>query len=280
MKVEEAVSVDELRGQIIGEGDTLAHGRHQASGELHPVRREPPKVRIVATVASRDVRVGGELQVRVREHIDRRQTESKFWALPRDLGEPAKDVDPAIPPRRSAGRPDREVDTAAGIGQLFRELHAGLAGSDDEDRALGQHRLVSVVVRMELGDSRCDARSRRRDQRDVVAARGDDDPPRGDVAAIRPRSEWAILLRRESLDRGPERDRRVDDIRVAGDAFDDRIAAHEAVRVGAVVGPTRERGNPVWRDERERVPAVLPTSAEPVAPLEHEVLLAGGAQHP
>ena len=76
--------------------------------------------------------------------------------------------------------------------------------------------------------------------RDVVAARGDDDSPRGDVATNRAGSEAAILLRREPLDPGPERDRRVDDIRITDDALDYRVAAHEAIRVVAVVGPARE----------------------------------------
>ena len=99
--------------------------------------------------------------------------------------------------------------------------------------------------------------------------------PGGHVAAAGPGEEAPAVQRRQpprtsvaSATGAPH------DLRVAGDPVRDLVAAHEAVRVRAVVGPAGEGGGPVRGHERELVPAVPPASAQAIAALDDQVLAA------
>jgi hypothetical protein len=84
--------------------------------------------------------------------------------------------------------------------------------------------------------------------------------------------EASAADRLERRDLRAERDGRLHDIGVAGDAAGNLLASHEAVRIRSIVGPAREGRRPVRGDESELVPAILPSAAETAATLDHDVL--------
>jgi hypothetical protein len=84
----------------------------------------------------------------------------------------------------------------------------------------------------------------------------------------------------ETLDRRPGMNRRLDDLRVAGDPGCNLVAWHEAISIVAVVWETRQCGGPVRADESEGIPAVLPAAAKATSTLENDVFSPGLAQVP
>ena len=87
-------------------------------------------------------------------------------------------------------------------------------------------------------------------------------------------AESAGIVRCKALYGRAESHRCADDVRIACNPRRDLVAAHEPIRIGAVVRPTWKLGRPVRGDQGELVPPVLPGAAECVTALDDLVLAA------
>jgi|SRR5215471_8303666 len=90
--------------------------------------------------------------------------------------------------------------------------------------------------------------------------------------------ESSVTGWRQTLNCRSERYRSAHDLSIAGDSCYDLGAAHEPVRICAVVCPSRKRRGPIRGDKSELFPAVLPCSAKAVTALDHQVLAARFSQ--
>ena len=143
---------------------------------------------------------------------------------------------------------------------------------------------MPVAGRLQLGDRRVDGSRPRRHDRGVVAAGGDDDRIRrpGHLAfrVGRGEDEATAVPFGERGDPGVLAYRRAECRRVAGEPLDNLVAGHEAVRVGAAVGVTREPAVPVGGDECEVVPPGVGPLVRDGLRLEYHVVDAGLGQVP
>ena len=120
--LEEAVGPLEASGQVAGEGDQLAVGAGQVTGEGHPIGRVPAQVGVMPTAATRQRGHRIEAAAGVGELVGGRQRHAVPGAVADQLDDPAEDVAAAVAPRDSARRSDRDVDAPAGLEELLRQL--------------------------------------------------------------------------------------------------------------------------------------------------------------
>jgi hypothetical protein len=198
-----------------------------------------------------------------------------------ELADPPEPVAVAVAASGAAAVSNRQRYRATGLVELFGQLDAGLARTDDEDAARRQGVGAAVMVRVDLRDPGAEPGGRR-DPRHVERARRGHDVPCPDGSPRRFDGEPAILgrVQGDPTDVGIELHRRLDDGGVTGGSTGDLVPGHEPVRFGSVVGVVGQVGQEVRRDELEGIPAVLPAASERSATLQHDVLAPGSTQEP
>ena len=268
---EEPVSSCQRDVEVGAQMDAGAVDALQPSEERSPVATDPPQVRLVAAAVARQLGCGAQASAGVRQLVRRRQRDADAFAILGHTPEPVEDVTAAITARYPAGRTDAQEDLSTCTQQLLGELDPGLARTHEQHATGRQFALMRVVVCVEAQDPGRQGRRHGRDSRCVETAGGDDDRLSADPSLGGLDHEPAIDGS-ESLDTRVEHDRGPDGSGVAGHAGDDLVAGHEGITVVAVIGVSGERGRPVGPDQPERVPAVLPASAECRASFEQHVL--------
>jgi hypothetical protein len=159
--LEESVGALEVDVQVRREGHQLAVGPGQVTGERHALGRVLAQVGVMASAVSGHRRHRVETTARVGKLVGRRQAHSVPPLVTDEVDEPAEDVAPAVPPGDPARRSNRDVDAATRLVELLGQLQPGLAGADHQHRPLVQRGLVSVLVRVKLGDPAGDVRRHR-----------------------------------------------------------------------------------------------------------------------
>jgi hypothetical protein len=96
---------------------------------------------------SGEVRIAGKAEPGVRERVDGRELPAGC-----QLDEPSEDVPPPIAAGHTSAAADGQDQSPAGLLELLRELDAGLARPDDENRAWRQCCLVAIAVGVNLDD--------------------------------------------------------------------------------------------------------------------------------
>src|SRR6516164_1650276 len=125
---------------------------------------------------------------------------------------------------------------------------------------------------MDLRDPVGDVLRQWRNARRMKASGCHHDFASGELTSIGCDAESPVTGWRQALNGRSERHRCAYDLSIAGDSCCDLSAAHEPVRICAVVCPSRERRGPVRGDKSELFPAVLPCSAKTVSAFDHQVL--------
>ena len=170
------------------------------------------------------------------------------------------------------------MDFAADGEQFLGDLAAGLAGPHNQDGTVGQLFRVAVAVGMQLQDVARQLCGERRDFLLLVAAGGQHHVA-GLQAALGGFHGEATAVR--GCDAGDIRscpDGCADALGVFPHVLDDAGAWHEGFRLGTLIWPAGHRERKVRRVQDERVPAVLPRTAQRGAPFQQLMFDAGLAE--
>src|SRR5215470_18301827 len=125
---------------------------------------------------------------------------------------------------------------------------------------------------MDLSDPVGDVLRQWRNARRMKAPGCHHDFASGELTSIGCDPESSVTGWRQTLNCRSERYGCSHDLSISGDSCCDLSAAHEPVRICAVVCPSRKRRGPVRGDKSELFPAVLPCSAKAVTALDDQVL--------
>ncbi len=169
------------------------------------------------------------------------------------------------------------MDFPADGEQFLRDLAAGLAGPHNQDGPVGQLFRVAVAVRVQLQDVARQLCGQRGDFRFLVAAGGQHHVA-GPPASLGGVHAEAAVCGRDAGDIRSCPDGRPDGLRIMPHVIHDVRARHKGLRNRSVIGTAGQREREVRRVQDERVPAVLPRTAQRGAPFQQLMFDAGLAQ--
>jgi hypothetical protein len=162
-------------GQIVGELEVPVARAEKAADERHPEVPQRAVVERVASAATGVLQVGHQALGRIRERRNGLVEESGLQRPPHDVAV----AEPARQPRRAAAC---HHDVAPGLVQLLGDLEARLPCTDDQHAAVRQRVRSPVSRDVELVE-RLGQSIRERAMGTLERARGEHDPPRGQLAA-------------------------------------------------------------------------------------------------
>ncbi len=237
-----------------------------------------PQVDVVAAVRAGEERIAGEPQGGGGQLLRGRGVESVLVAVHAQLHQPVEDVPAAVPARRLRTGGYGQVDLAAGCQELLGDLAARLPRPHNQHGAVRQLARVAVIVGVKLQDVPGQLCGQRRDFRLLEAAGGQDH------VAGAPGTLGGFDVERPAVRGGDAGDvragahRRADGPRILPEIVHHVIARHKGIRVRPRVGHARQHQRDIRGVQAERVPPVLPPTAQGGAPFQDLMLDAGPAQ--
>ncbi len=149
----------------------------------------------------------------------------------------------------------------AGVGDLERDVGAGMRQADDEDGARAELGRIAIVMRVQLPDRRVELGGERRDIGLPERPGRDDDLACREAPAVRGRHDEAVLDRLDPIDARPAPDRQVEPpgvhLEVVG-----HLASGRPVGRRRGEAHTRQRVVAGGAVQPERIPAVPPVVAD------------------